>query len=156
MADIATAVISGTFAVFSSFGSVWLKDHLEQRRQSPSSRSGALDATPSSTVVILPDAPTVGSRLRPLFVTLFGFVVGIVSSFIYPMFTGPSHPEAMVSFGLLALAVLSSIAHHAKVAPGRGLAVLELETLSLWAAYAFGWSLVHGSLWSELLVACNN
>jgi hypothetical protein len=28
-----------------------------------------------------------------------------------------------------------------------------LETLSLWAAYTFGWSLVHGSLWSDFVFA---
>jgi hypothetical protein len=52
---------------------------------------------------------------------------------------------------ILGLVVLSSIAHHSRAASGRGLALFELEALSLWAAYAFGWSVVHGSVWGDLV-----
>jgi hypothetical protein len=33
MADLSTAIVSGTFAVVGSLGSVWLKDYLERNRQ---------------------------------------------------------------------------------------------------------------------------
>lgn len=151
MADIATALVSGTFTVVASLGSVWLKDYLERRRQAPSPPKGP----PGAGAPPRPSAPPAplraGSRLRPLVVALSGFVVGAVSSFVRPMFPGPAHPEAIASLVILGLIVLSLIAYHAKVVPGRGVALFELETLSLWAAFAFGWSVVHGSVWSDFV-----
>jgi hypothetical protein len=56
----------------------------------------------------------------------------------------------LVTFDVLLLVVLFLIVDHARAIPGRGLALFHLEAFSLWAAYAFGWSLFnHGFRWRD-------
>jgi hypothetical protein len=45
MADVATAIISGSFAIAGTLGSVWLKDYLERRRQVQVSQSARAHTT---------------------------------------------------------------------------------------------------------------
>jgi hypothetical protein len=157
MADITTAIVSGTFALAGSLGSVWLKDYLEQRRQARLPPVNTAPSRPSAPAAPRPvptqALPRAASRLRPLMIALFGFGVGAVSSFVRPMFPPPTHPEAIASLVVLGLAVLSFVAYHSRLAPDRSVALFELETLSLWAAFACGWSIVHGGVWSDFVVS---
>jgi hypothetical protein len=171
MADMTTAIISGTFAIAGSLGSVWLKDYLERNRQrapaatpsapAPAPPSGAAASVPvASAAQGIPgaeatrmgterDRPT--SKRRPLYVAAAGFALGIISSLARPYFAGQSHPEAMTALALLIFGVLAAIVYHAKPGADRGLALYQLEVFSLWAAYACGWSIVYGRLWSDFV-----
>jgi hypothetical protein len=157
MADIATAIISGSFAVAGSLGSVWLKDYLERRSRirtaqpAPSDRIPAVPPHPATSVVAVTPVP--GFRLRPLFIALIGFAVGAVPYSLLPMPRLLVRPK-IVALGILCVVVLFLIIHHARLLPGRGLGLFQLEVLSLWAAFAFGASLVYGpisSRWSTPL-----
>ena len=137
MPDVATAIISGSFAIAGTLGSVWLKDYLERRRQVQASQPArvhtmAAPTPPAPTAAAFPDSP-----LRPLFITGIGFVVGTVSSL---HLIGP-----LILFDIMLLVVLFLIVDHARAIPGRGLALFQLEAFSFWAGYVFGWTLVnHG------------
>jgi len=141
MADIATAIISGSFAVVGSLGSVWLKDYLERQRQVQVSQPDVVERRVSAPVGAPAAAAVTGSRLRPLFIAIIGFAVGVIT-FLPSMF--PSHADAgvMGSLGILLVVVLFSIIHYARL-PNQALALFHLEMLSLWAAFAFGGSLLH-------------
>jgi hypothetical protein len=152
MADVATTIISGAFAVAGSMGSIWLKDYLERKRQVPAA------AVPSSAP--FPPAPASqvstarpGSNFRAIYYSVGGFVVGAVSSYIRPhvIHKAGTHPEAIVSLVIMIVVVLVGIVHHAKPQSGGSLALFEVETIGLWAAFAFGWSLVHGSVWDDII-----
>ena len=139
MADVATAIISGSFAIAGTLGSVWLKDYLERRRQVQVSQPArvhtmAAPTPPAPTAAAFPDSP-----LRPLLVTGIGFVVGTVSSSLHLI--GP-----LILFDMMLLVVLFLIVDHARAIPrAGGLALFQLEAFSFWAGYVFGWTLVnHG------------
>ncbi len=153
MADIATAIISGTFAIAGSLGSVWLKDRLERTRQVTPSASPPLVTQPISPDPALLRSSRRSSGRRPFYIALAGLAVGAVSSFLQNRSQGPSHPEAIASLVLLAIVTILAILYHAGRSPGRGLALFQFEMFSLWAAFACGWSLVHGSLWSDFIFA---
>src|SRR5919106_172903 len=130
MADITTAIISGSFAVAGCFGSVLLRAYLERRGQGRVSQPAPSDRT---------------ARLRPLFIAFIGFAAGIASCLLAPMFfPQPFYGVEMVLFCILLLVVLFAIIHHGRSSLARGLVIYQLEVLSLWAAFAFGGSLAHG------------
>ena len=122
MADITTAIISGSFAVAGCFGSVLLRAYLERRGQGRVSQPAPSDRT---------------ARLRPLFIAFIGFAAGIASCLLAPMFfPQPFYGVEMVLFCILLLVVLFAIIHHGRSSLARGLVIYQLEVLSLWAAFA--------------------
>src|SRR5206468_1452994 len=112
MADIATAIISGSFAVASSLGSVWLKDYLEQRRQVRVSQPAPSDRTAARSPPAIYGAAVPGSRLRPLFIALIGFAASAASDLLRSGFSNkPWYGSEMVACCILLLVVLFSIFH---------------------------------------------
>ena len=152
MADVATTIISGAFAIAGSLSSILLKDYLERKRQVP--------AAPAPSSTSFPPAPISrvslarpGSKFRAIYYSVGGFVLGAISSYIRPhvIHKGAVHPEAIASLVILIVFVLVGIVHHAKPKSGRSLALFEVEIIGLWAAFAFGWSLVYRSVWDDII-----
>lgn len=151
MADIATAIISGTFAIAGSLGSVWLKDYLERRRQAhPTTASTGPGGPPAPPASAMPPRSAVALP-RPLGVALGGFALGAAAAALRNVSHAVTDLGELAATAILALVVIVSIVHHARSRIDRSVALFELEALSLWAAFTFGWTLVHGSLWSDLV-----
>jgi hypothetical protein len=84
----------------------------------------------------------------------FGVGLGIISRMVRPLFDYSIHWEALASIIVLAAIVAVLAVANRQLKPGRGLAMLEAETLLLWAGFAGGWSILEGRLWDDLLVVC--
>lgn len=141
---ILTSLISGCFSLATALGSVWLKHHLESRARSVEtarapSAAKAKGSSPSRQM----------SMARPLVVLLVGLVIGVVSRALRPHIMGPVHYEAIVTLGLLVAVTLALVLSHRQ--SSHGLWPFQLEAFSLWAAFASGWSLMHGGVWTDLI-----
>jgi hypothetical protein len=80
-----------------------------------------------------------------------GFVMGVGSRLLRDAVHGPIHYEAIASLAVLVILSASLAASHRGARTSIWL--YELEAFSLWAAFLSGWSLVHGGVWSDALVA---
>jgi len=115
----------------------------------------ALEVSESTHTTVAPSppapmaAPVHGSPpYRPVFIAVVGFVVGTASPIMKPMFDESHFNVIAVALFIMLLLALFLIIHHAWSIPWRGLALFHLEMFSLWAAFAFGLSLVHYGYWS--------
>ena len=92
---------------------------------------------------------------RPLlwlgFSILFGGIVGAGSRYVRPLISGPIHYESLVA-GLLLVLFSAIVALRFSAAP-RPVTVVTGLVVASWAAYATAWSVIHGSLWDDLMVA---
>ncbi len=166
--QVLTTVISGTFALVAAFGSVLLKHHLEQRgparvhpdhvaekkrAETAPPRQDVDAATPSSEVGVSEHPGT--ARLRPALIVMAGWVVGAGSRLARgAMESGTLHWEAILSLAALLAATIGFVLHHRKPLEGRSAGLFQLDNLGLWASYASGWSIIHGSAWGDLLALC--
>jgi hypothetical protein len=137
---IVTSLISGIFALATSLGSVWLKHHLEQ--------SGPPPVAPPVPQQRVPGRQSL-SALRPVFVLVISFAAGAV----YSKFKSTGSQETMALMGLytfIVLAFAGLVLTHRR--SSSGIWPYQLDCLALWAAFASGFSLVHGRIWSDLIV----
>jgi hypothetical protein len=131
--QILTAVITGIFSLVTGLASIWLKDYLERRRSDiPESRERKRESSSSRAFLLL----------------LFGLILGVVSRLLRG--SGPIHYETILALALLAVATLVMVLHHRQ--SKSGFWPFQLELISLWFAFTAGWILIHGSVWSDLLV----
>ena len=145
--SILTTVITGIFSLAAALGSVWLKDLLERRRLAFGSRPGGAEvpATPPTA------QPRSRGRLRPLFVFLGGFALGIINRALEPFF-GSIHWVVNWVFVIIigGVAFRMALSHRRS---GASFWPYELEVSAIWTAWAAGWSLVHGGVWDATVRA---
>ena len=130
--QILTTIITGAFSLVTGLASVWLKDHLERRRLSERDSKKPKEGRRSS---------------RAFMVLLAGLVLGSASRALRGR--GPVHYEAIVALGILIVIALFLAINHRK--SSNGFWPFQLEIVSLWFAFAAGWSLVHGSIWGDIV-----
>lgn len=131
--QILTAVITGIFSLVTGLASIWLKDYLERRRSDiPESKEDKRESSTSRAFLLL----------------LFGLILGAGSRSLRG--SGPIHYETILALAILAVATLVMALHHRQ--SKSGFWPFQLELISLWFAFTAGWSLIHGSVWSDLLV----
>lgn len=150
MDKILTTFITGVFSLLSALGSVWLQDRLERRRPAPP-REPAAAPQPSREKAGPPPAAASGwSWRRPFLVFLGAFVFGVATRALRPVFGHGIHWESLIAILTLAAVSLWLAIDHRR---GRSrFWPYQLEALALWLAWASGWSAVHGSAWSDLIV----
>jgi hypothetical protein len=138
---IVTSLISGIFALATALASVWLKHHLEHR--SPPKASPA-EAAPRQAAV----RGESFSLFRSAFVLVTAFVVGALFSKYKT--TGAQETMALVGlYSFIGLAFIGLVLTHRRSL--RGFWPYQLDCLALWAAFASGYSLVRGNIWSDLI-----
>jgi hypothetical protein len=121
---VVSAVLSGVFSLLA----VWLKHWLEHRR--PNAQPGGVG--------------------RALAVVAVGFCIGVASRVARSGIPGPMHYETLLSIALLGGICLVLAWTDGRA--GRGVLPYQLEAFALWAAFDAGWSLIHGGLWSDLII----
>lgn len=158
---VVTTLITGSFAMTTALGSVWLKHYLEQSRTPPSPGPAAATdpavlaapgAAPAPATAAAPQAAP--SRrafaiLRPILVLVIAFGVG--AAFRQFKTTGTETLALVGLYSFIALAFLGLVLNHRR--SPRGIWPYQLDCLALWAAFASGYSLVHGRIWSDLIAS---
>ena len=152
--QIVTTLITGIFSLLTALGSVWLKDLLERRRLVPVQKPTAVQEPSEEKVKHPPPVMVSGwTWKRPLFVFFGAFVFGLFTRALRPLFGGGIHWETLIAVLVLASASLWMAIDHRRARSSFW--PYELEVLALWLAWASGWSVIHGSAWSDhIVVSC--
>ena len=149
--QVLTTIIAGMFSLVAALGSVFLKVHLDRKKE----RSTVLQ-TSTSPEQNLHASVTHSTRevmwMRPLLIVSASWVLGNISRALRTVLNiGGVHYEAVASMVLLVATALALVVHHRSHSPERGQGFYQLEVFALWAGFASGWSMVHGSAWGDLI-----
>ena len=147
--EVLTTLITGIFSLLSALGSVWLKDWLERRKQNETQATTEKREEVDQQPAPAPQKPG-WSWKRPLILFFGAFALGLVTRVMRPLFGHQIHWETLAAVVVLAGATLWLAINHLRT--GSSLWSFELEVLAIWLAWASGWSVIHGSAWSDLIV----
>lgn len=146
--DVLKTIVTGFFSLATALLSIWLKDALERKRiaKEAPERSGVWRETKARA-----RAPKIRSRswVRLIVVLVAAFIVGMGSRYIRSSFQGPVHWEFIISLTVLLIGSLYLALRNRSAGSAW---IFQLELLALWLAFASGWTAVHGSVWSDLVV----
>jgi hypothetical protein len=145
--QLATVVLSGFLTLISAFGSIFLKDYLDRKRQRPTSES---------VLNPIPDTSHSDDRrlsiLRPFFIALGAIILGLATSAFREVanFNG-THLEALTALLILLTSILLLVFFHAGRGPHRGAIFFQFDVLALWAGYTTGAFMIMSNLLDDLL-----
>lgn len=85
-------------------------------------------------------------------VGMLGCVLGLAGRAVRPFFGGPMHWEAIGTMVLLFALGAGFVLWLWREPRETGLWSYQMGAFALWAGHTLGWSLLHGSLWEDLLI----
>ena len=121
---------------------------LDQNPYTPPRTDSAADTAPAGDDAI--DHSQVARRCT-FSVAVCAFAIGIAARLARPHFSGPVHYESLVALACLVILCLGALACFWRFPRAVAVRSLQIALLVLWAAFTAGWSLIHGSLWGDLL-----
>jgi hypothetical protein len=152
--QLLAAVLSGAFSLTAAFGSIFLKDYLDRRRErraDTAARTSALQSDPR----VQEQTHRSLTWMRPLLLTFGAFALGSVDIALRDSLTvNHVHYGALISLGLLLLTSVFLILSHRSSLSAHYQLRFQLELLALWAGYFSGWSVGNKAVWDDVIVVC--
>lgn len=151
--QIITTLISGIFSIVSAFGAVILKDYLDRRKEKvkPKSSNNGAAAEPVPKEIRKTSLIRYSFK-RPISILSFSFFLGIVSrSLRHIANINGTHYESLTALIKLILLAIILLSQRKKSQEQNGQFFFQLEMITLWSGFVFGWSLIHGEFWGDLI-----